>query len=45
LWLSTPVFDGASEDEIKVLLRQAGLPESGNIRRYDGLTGEPLIRK
>ncbi len=42
LWLSTPVFDGASEDEIKVLLRQAGLPESGKIRLCDGLTGEPF---
>ncbi|MDD8021382.1 MAG: DNA-directed RNA polymerase subunit beta [Acidobacteriota bacterium] len=42
LWLSTPVFDGASENEIKVLLKQAGLPESGKIRLYDGLTGEPF---
>lgn len=42
LWLSTPVFDGASEGEIKALLRQAGLPESGKVRLYDGLTGEPF---
>lgn len=40
LWLSTPVFDGASESEIKALLRQAGLPESGKVRLYDGLTGQ-----
>ncbi|MBC7350566.1 MAG: DNA-directed RNA polymerase subunit beta [Candidatus Aminicenantes bacterium] len=42
LWLSSPVFDGAKEDEIKELLRKAGLPETGKIRLYDGLTGEPF---
>ncbi|MBC7363926.1 MAG: DNA-directed RNA polymerase subunit beta [Candidatus Aminicenantes bacterium] len=42
LWLSTPVFDGASEEEIKELLRKAGLPETGKIRLYDGMTGEPF---
>lgn len=42
LWLSTPVFDGATEEEIKELLRKAGLPESGKIRLYDGMTGEPF---
>jgi DNA-directed RNA polymerase subunit beta len=42
LWLSSAVFDGAKEDEIKSLLKKAGLPESGKIRLYDGLTGEPF---
>ncbi len=42
LWLSSPVFDGAKEEEIKELLRKAGLPESGKIRLYDGLTGQPF---
>ena len=28
-WMATPVFDGASENEIKQLLKKAGLPESG----------------
>lgn len=36
----TPVFDGASEKDIKDLLKKANLPESGNITLYDGLTGE-----
>ncbi len=35
----TPVFDGAKEEEIKRLLKLAGLPESGQLRVYDGLTG------
>ncbi|MDH7494128.1 MAG: DNA-directed RNA polymerase subunit beta, partial [Candidatus Saccharicenans sp.] len=42
LWLSSPVFDGAKEEEIKELLRKAGLPETGKIRLYDGLTGQPF---
>ena len=40
LHFSTPVFDGASEAEIKEMLRRAGLPESGKIDLYDGMTGE-----
>jgi len=39
---STPVFNGATIDEIKKLLVQAGLPESGKITLYDGMTGEPF---
>jgi DNA-directed RNA polymerase subunit beta len=31
-----------SEDEIKKLLKQAGLPESGKTILYDGVTGEPF---
>jgi DNA-directed RNA polymerase subunit beta len=42
LWLSTPVFDGASEHEIKKLLKEAGLPETGKTPLYDGTTGEFL---
>ncbi len=42
LWLSTPVFDGASEAEVKKLLKEAGLPESGKTPLYDGTTGEFL---
>ncbi len=42
LWLSTPVFDGASETEVKKLLKQAGLPESGKTPLYDGTAGEIL---
>jgi DNA-directed RNA polymerase subunit beta len=40
LYFATPVFDGASESEIKEMLRKAGLPESGKIDLYDGMTGE-----
>ena len=38
----TPVFDGAKEMDIKSLLKEAGLPESGNVTLYDGLTGAPF---
>ncbi len=37
---ATPVFDGASSDEIKAFLRKANLPESGQTFLYDGKTGE-----
>jgi DNA-directed RNA polymerase subunit beta len=37
---STPVFDGATEREIKEYLEKAGLPTSGKVRLYDGMTGE-----
>lgn len=40
--LATPVFDGAHEDEIKAMLRAAGLPETGQTRLFDGRTGEPF---
>jgi DNA-directed RNA polymerase subunit beta len=39
-WFDTPVFDGVSENEIKALLREAGLPESGKTPLYDGISGE-----
>jgi DNA-directed RNA polymerase subunit beta len=39
---STPVFDGATEKEIKGYLEKAGLPTSGKIKLYDGMTGEPF---
>ena len=45
LWISTPVFDGISEEEIKELLVEAGLPKSGKIPLYDGITGEVLDHK
>ncbi len=38
----TPVFDGASEEEIGQCLEEAGLPRSGKVRLYDGRTGEPM---
>jgi DNA-directed RNA polymerase subunit beta len=42
--MATPVFDGAAEDEIKGLLRLAGLPESGQTTLIDGRTGEAFDR-
>ena len=38
----SPIFNGAKEEEIKELLRRAGLPETGQLTVYDGLTGEPF---
>ncbi|MEM9369202.1 MAG: DNA-directed RNA polymerase subunit beta, partial [Planctomycetota bacterium] len=38
----TPIFDGASEDEINACLDEAGLPKHGKIRLVDGRTGEPM---
>ncbi len=40
LWIDTPVFDGATEVEVKALLRQAGLPVTGKIPLRDGISGE-----
>lgn len=41
---ATPVFDGATEGEIKNMLELAGLPRSGQITLYDGRTGEAFDR-
>ncbi len=42
LRVATPVFDGATEADIRNLLGQAGLPPSGKIQLFDGRTGEPF---
>ena len=42
--VATPVFDGASEPEIRQALREAGLPEDGKVDLYDGRTGEKFDR-
>ncbi|MBR3939953.1 MAG: DNA-directed RNA polymerase subunit beta [Bacteroidales bacterium] len=36
----TPIFDGASLDQINGYMREAGLPENGRTYLYDGETGE-----
>jgi len=41
---ATPVFDGASEEEIKYMLELADLPHSGQIALHDGHTGEAFDR-
>ncbi|MEG1548071.1 MAG: DNA-directed RNA polymerase subunit beta [Clostridia bacterium] len=38
--IATPVFDGATEDDIKGLLKRAGVNEDGKTVLYDGRTGE-----
>ncbi len=42
--MATPVFDGASELEIKAMLKLADLPESGQMTLYDGRTGNAFDR-
>jgi DNA-directed RNA polymerase subunit beta len=41
---ATPVFDGATEEEIKGMLDLAGLPRSGQVTLHDGRTGEAFDR-
>ncbi|MHB9478000.1 DNA-directed RNA polymerase subunit beta [Mesorhizobium sp. W016] len=43
--IATPVFDGAHEVDINIMLEQAGLHTSGQSQLYDGRTGEPFDRK
>ena len=43
--IATPVFDGAREPDIVVMLNQAGLDGSGQTVLYDGRTGEEFDRK
>jgi len=42
--VASPVFDGATEEEIVGLLKRAGLPTTGQTRLYDGRTGEPFAQ-
>ncbi|MPL89579.1 DNA-directed RNA polymerase subunit beta [bioreactor metagenome] len=40
LHFATPIFDGATDEQINEYMRQAGLPENGRVYLYDGGTGE-----
>ncbi|NPU85130.1 MAG: DNA-directed RNA polymerase subunit beta [Syntrophaceae bacterium] len=40
--VSTPVFDGAEEVQIRDMLKSANLPEKGQTLLFDGRTGEPF---
>lgn len=40
--ISTPVFDGATEEDVRELLAQAGMSEDGKTVLYDGRTGDPF---
>ena len=37
---TSPIFNGATQDQINAYLRQAGLPENGKVYLYDGLSGD-----
>ena len=41
---ATPIFDGASEDDIHSMLKMADLPTSGQMTLYDGYNGEKFER-
>ncbi|MFH1406905.1 MAG: DNA-directed RNA polymerase subunit beta, partial [Candidatus Omnitrophota bacterium] len=43
--VTSPVFDGAKETEIKDVMKQAGIPENGKISLRDGYSGEPFSEK
>jgi len=42
---ATPIFDGASLDQINDYMRKAGLPDNGSVQLYDGGTGNPFDQK
>jgi len=42
---ATPIFDGASLDDISSYVTEAGLPEFGHTQLYDGGTGQPFDQK
>ncbi len=43
--VASPAFDGVSEEKIKELLVEAGLPEDGKLQLFDGRTGEPFAEE
>jgi DNA-directed RNA polymerase subunit beta len=42
---ASPIFDGATWEDIQAELKKAGLPETGKTILYDGRTGEPFDQK
>ncbi|WP_272504399.1 DNA-directed RNA polymerase subunit beta [Salinibacter ruber] len=42
---ATPIFDGASLEDVGDELEKAGLPRDGKVQLYDGRTGEPFDEK
>jgi len=43
--MGTPVFDGAREADVSIMLEKAGLDKSGQVTLYDGRTGDAFDRK
>ncbi len=44
-YIATPVFDGASLDDVADIMKEAGMPEDGKYTLYDGKTGEAFDHK
>ncbi|MCF0199986.1 MAG: DNA-directed RNA polymerase subunit beta [Bacteroidales bacterium] len=42
LKFATPIFDGATLEEINAYMEKAGLPANGRVQLYDGETGQPF---
>ena len=45
LRIVSPVFDGAKEEDVKRLFKEAGIPDDGKLTLYDGYTGKPFDQK
>jgi DNA-directed RNA polymerase subunit beta len=45
VYMATPVFDGAKENDIKNYLKLSGVEETGQVTLFDGRTGEAFDRK
>ena len=45
VYVATPVFDGATREEVIDALKEANMPEDGKFQLYDGRTGEPFDNK
>jgi DNA-directed RNA polymerase subunit beta len=43
--MASPVFEGASEDQVEDLLKKAGFSAGGQVTLYDGKTGDPFKHK
>jgi DNA-directed RNA polymerase subunit beta len=43
--MASPVFEGAGEEKIKKMLTKAGFATSGQVKLFDGRTGDPFIHK
>ena len=39
---ATPVFNGATPEEVAAKMKEAGLPDSGKVTLFDGITGEKI---
>ena len=45
IYIATPVFDGANEEDVFDTMEEAGLQRNGKTMLYDGRTGEPFARE